>query len=95
MKLPALSTAIAIIGSVVAAQASDTFPVPLSEQDTASIRQVCDIARASQLVNLETAGGVAQYCLQLIGNIASAEAEHKKAADAKPAETKPPEGPKK
>jgi hypothetical protein len=75
--------------------APPTFPVAVSSQDTANIRQICDLARASGSVNLETAGGVAQYCLALIGRIAAAEADHKKAAEAKPAEAKPPEEPKK
>jgi hypothetical protein len=72
-----------------------TFPVSISDQDTANIRQVCDIARASGTVNLETAGGVTQYCVALINRFASAAADHKKAAEAKPAEVKPPEEPKK
>jgi hypothetical protein len=72
-----------------------TFPVPVSGQDTANLRQVCDIARASGAVNLETASGVTQYCVALINRIVAAEADHKKAAEAKPAEVKPPEEPKK
>jgi hypothetical protein len=68
-----------------------TFPVAVTGQDTANIRQICDFARTSSAVNLETAGALAQYCLTLISRIANAEADHKKAAEA----AKPPEEPKK
>lgn len=47
----------------------------LTDQDANAIRQICDVARASPAINLETSAGVAQYCLGLLGRIA----DHKKA----------------
>jgi len=91
-----ISTAALAQSPPAAAPAPATFPVAVTSQDTANIRQICDFARTSGTVNLETAGALAQYCLALISRIANAEADHKKAAEAAtPAETKPPEEPKK
>ena len=69
------------------AQAQSTFPVVVSDQDVTNLRQVCDFARSSNTVNLETASAVAQYCVGLINRIAAADAEAKKAKEGKPAET--------
>jgi hypothetical protein len=79
-----IAASLAFLSTVALAQsqAVPTFPVPLSEQDTTNIRQVCDIARASGLVNLETALSVARYCVDLIGRVSGAEVEAKKLADA-------------
>jgi hypothetical protein len=96
MKSYAIAATLAFLSTVALAQSQPlpTFPVPLTEQDTTNVRQICDMARSSQGVNLETASGVAQYCLRLIGTIAAAEAESKKTADAKAAEAKKDESKK-
>jgi hypothetical protein len=62
-------------------QAPQTFPVQLSEQDGALIRQICDAARTSSALTLEAVANVSQYCLGLLGRITSAHANQKPEAE--------------
>lgn len=77
----------ALLPTAALAQAPATFPLTVSDQDVTNIRQICDFARSSSTVNLETASAVAQYCVGLLNRIAAADAEAKKAKEAKPGET--------
>jgi hypothetical protein len=62
-----------------AAPTDPSFPVTLQASDGQSIRQVCEIARQSAGINLETAQAVTTYCTGLltkIGTAATAAANH-------------------
>ena len=71
-----------LLPAAALAQTPATFPVIVSDQDVTNLRQICDFARSSSTVNLETASAVAQYCVGLLNRIAAADAEAKKAKEA-------------
>jgi hypothetical protein len=82
----ALAVLAVLVPAAAMAQAPANFPLTVSDQDTSNLRQICDFARSSSAINLETASAVTTYCVGLINRIAAAEANATKPKEAKPSE---------
>ncbi len=68
-------TALALASPAVAQDAPKEFPLKVTSQDEAAIRAICDYARQSQGINLETAQQVSGYCIGFLGRIGATSKE--------------------
>jgi hypothetical protein len=87
-----LAAALALSSGVALAQQPPSFPVQMSQNDAALLRQMCDLARTVQppLMSTENAYSLSQYCLQLFNRINTAQTDA-----AAPKVEAPPAGDKK
>lgn len=73
-----------LIAALVAFSTSaKAHTIEFTDNDVQAFRQVCDFARGSPAVNLETAGAITQFCLTFIGRLGAAAVQRPKEAEPK------------